>query len=110
VTYHVYVDGSNTLIAINLDEATLEERFLQPYREGRGITWDGRSVASSEIEGMSVYESDELLPADQGWRAVNEHGARKVTNQFVTEPPGSSVPRTPSRRRPTPVSNGILDG
>lgn len=50
-------------VRLDLDREGLEQRFLRPYREGRTITVNGRSVASGEVQRIRVTASVESAEA-----------------------------------------------
>jgi predicted nucleotide-binding protein len=109
VPFHVRISrrtnrGSDEL-ALDLDEATLLERFVTPYLQGRPITTGGMTIPADDIERMRVNRTEqsaaELLPVIQAERRasrvatlipdewyVTEKG-ENLTDQFITGAPGS---------------------
>jgi predicted nucleotide-binding protein len=77
------------LYGLNLDEAMLRERFVEPYEAGRAVTSGGRSIASAAIDQVLVYETDELVEGagSAGWDVAQRTG-RDHTDQWITGPPG----------------------
>ena len=64
MTFHIRLSLSayDQIFGVNLDEETLETRFLAPYREGQAITWEGRSVAPNAIGSVRIFETDQPVP------------------------------------------------
>ncbi len=88
--------------ALDLTKNQLEKRFLSPYKKGRSIVISGKTISSSNLERISIYftgeSSDEILgridkerhPLLPDGYYVTEKGV-DVTDEFITEPPGSGV-------------------
>ncbi|MFD5824308.1 TIR domain-containing protein [Lentzea sp. NPDC060358] len=93
-------------VKLDMSLPELEEKILAPYREGRIITMNGRSIDPMEIERLRISMSD--VPSrvliqeiehgrrnssvaviggpSMGWRAANR--ADDVTDEYVIGPPG----------------------
>jgi predicted nucleotide-binding protein len=109
VPYHVRlsVGGLRTRddeVKLDLDDTTLERQFIRPYREGRSITVNGRTIEPNEIRRLKISYSDatatELIhrlqiedeksrlrvisPPSYEWRAAAR--AYDVTKRFLQEP------------------------
>jgi len=54
------------LYAFNMDEDTLRERFLEPYRLGGVITWSGRSIEATDIAWIRIAASERPLQHPSG--------------------------------------------
>ncbi|HEY5987051.1 MAG TPA: nucleotide-binding protein [Streptosporangiaceae bacterium] len=138
--YHirVFVEGETDAraeVKLDLDEATLERQFLRPYREGRNITVNGRSIPPDRIHRLKLSYSD--LPSVElikhlrqqdaaqsspgirafgatysySWRAAA--GAQDVTDEFIEGPPGAAgvsqnVREEASPSTPTPDRRSIF--
>jgi len=108
----------------DLDEATLEHQFLDPYRNGRPITINGRVIQPENLDRIRINFSEvpsaqiigqlqiedrmsnvDIIdrPSDE-WRAADR--ATDVTDQFITGPPGITVPTIASPGR-TQVPNTL---
>jgi predicted nucleotide-binding protein len=115
VPYHVrvFVEGEpdrQAEVKLDLDEATLERQFLRPYREGRGITVNGRSIPPDKIHRLKVSYNDmgsaplienikakDTFDRSRGiatvgfystaWRAAAS--AQDVTDELIDGPPGT---------------------
>lgn len=102
-------------IQLDIDQETLERQFLRPYRDGKPITINGRSIPSDLIERLRINSSDQpssqlirllededkslLVGKDAysstalsnrpsyAWRAAAR--AEDVTNQYITGPAGT---------------------
>jgi len=107
--YHVRITVANERrdeTKLDLDEETLERQFLAPYRAGKPIIVNGKTIPTSELERIAVSTSEvhsantiaHLEHEDQmsrvavlggptyAWRAAAR--AKDVTDQFITGPPG----------------------
>ena len=117
---------------IDLTEDQLDQQFLQPYREGRVIMINGRSVDPSEISRIRVSRSEQsakdFIPQikheeqnssvvvvggpSYSWKAAGR--AEDVTDDYIGGPPGyesnstdsSSVPEAQLRRVTVPSGPG----
>ena len=71
--------------AFDLSAKELEERFLEPYRQGRSIVTRGRTISLNEIHRIGVYESKREVGnlGEIPWNIMKE-----VTNEFITSPAG----------------------
>jgi predicted nucleotide-binding protein len=135
--YHVRVSVAGERsdeTKIDLTEDQLEQQFLQPYRQGRPITVNGRVIDLSNLERLRISRSErsakEFIPQlkadDQAssvavfggpsyvWRAAAH--AEDVTDELISGPPGqetatqdSPADREPKLRRVT-VPSGPGDG
>jgi predicted nucleotide-binding protein len=115
VPYHVRVstrsNPSSDAVRLDLDRFELEDRFLQPYREGRPIVIGGKAIDLSDLERIRINETtetaDQLLPLVQRERHQSDVWAvtipdewyiadygPDVTDEFITGPPGSALPTT----------------
>jgi predicted nucleotide-binding protein len=109
--YHVrlWVKGQSGSpeLKLDLDEATLERQFVRPYREGRSITVNGRTVEPDQIHRVRISHSD--VPSKELIAALREDDispllgisrpsfrqraagkAQDVTDEFIQGPPGTS--------------------
>lgn len=98
----------------DISEEVLETQFLAPYRAGGAITINGRVIQPDQLARIRISVSDvpseqiisRLKYADQNspvmvvggpsyeWLAADR--AADVTDQFITGPPGTEIPSTPS--------------
>lgn len=96
-------------VRLDLDRERLEQQFLRPYREGRTITVNGRSVASMEVQRIRVTASAEsaevFRPAveqqlrnssvvrlggpSMAWLLAAK--GRDVTDDLIPGPPGYAI-------------------
>ena len=76
----------------NLSFEDLETRFLIPYRTGRSLVVNGRTITPDELERVQVFETEQQL--GQGVK-IQWNMIPNVTNQFITGPPGSALESTP---------------
>jgi predicted nucleotide-binding protein len=85
------------LYVLNLDEETLRARFVEPYRMGETITWEGRWVPASEITRVTIYRTDDAINQAGDWPAFNVFASQgaNVTNEYIDGPPGSAAPAPP---------------
>src|SRR6266511_1793859 len=68
--YHVAItpksDRSHDEIRLDLSEAELTERFIDPYREGKPIVIGGKTITPDDIERLKIHFTEEtsaqLLP------------------------------------------------
>lgn len=99
-------------LALDLSREQLEQRFLILRREGRPVTLGGRSYSWEEIDRLRINETEDssaqLLPQIKAERAGGSARAaipdkwyvttkgRDVTDELITEPPGSATLAAPS--------------
>ncbi len=109
--YHVRItprsDRSHDEVKLDLTKEQLEERFLNPYVEGRPIVIGGKTIPPDDIERIRINYTDEtseqLLPIVRKEQAassvialisdewyVADRGA-DVTDEFIKGPPGAGV-------------------
>ena len=98
--YHVWITLKGTTplqrrreLELNLSFEDLETRFLIPYRTGRSLVVNGRTITPDELERVQVFETEQQLGHGvqiQQWNMIPN-----VTNQFITGPPGSALESTP---------------
>lgn len=123
--YHVRVTvqgEEHDEVKNDIDEETLENQFLAPYRAGTAITINGRviqpdqlaririsvsDVTSEQIKEVLRFEDQNSLVFVVGgpsyeWRAANR--AIDVTDQFITGPPGTEIPSTPASGSLNPLT------
>jgi predicted nucleotide-binding protein len=109
--YHVRItsksDRSHDEVRLDLSEAGLRERVIQPYDEGRPIVIGGRTIPPDDIERVSITYTDEssteLLPIVKAERSISPMIApisddwfiadrgRDVTDDWITDPPGGAL-------------------
>ena len=130
--YHVRIStqGEQRDEAKNdINEEVLETQFLAPYRGGRSITVNGRVIPPDQLSRIQISMSD--IPVEQiidmlkyedrassapvagrpsyEWRAAAR--AEDVTDQFITGPPGTEIPSTPSTSNTSaPISSSAISG
>jgi len=115
--YHVRVTAhgeKHDEVKNDISEEILETQFLAPYRAGRVITINGRVIQSDQLARIRISVSDvsseqiiRMLKNEDRissvfvaggpsyeWRAAAF--ATDVTDQFITGPPGTEIPSTPS--------------
>ncbi|RKT57622.1 TIR domain-containing protein [Saccharothrix australiensis] len=115
-------------VKLDLAPAQLESQFLAPYREGRHITVNGRTVHASSITRLRVSASAvpssvlirEIEREDRGspvlfaggptveWRAADR--AEDVTDEHVGGPPGGSEGSGGNGARSDPGVRHRVDG
>ena len=93
--YHVWITLKGTTplqrrreLERNLSFEDLETRFLIPYRTGRSLVVNGRTITPDELERVQVFETEQQLGHGvqiQQWNMIPN-----VTNQ-----PGSALESTP---------------
>ncbi|HLI61087.1 MAG TPA: hypothetical protein VKV21_15600 [Solirubrobacteraceae bacterium] len=86
--YHVELKSfPHVARAFNLDRATLEGRFLEPFAAGRAIAFGDRRW-SAERTKLTVFEgrpvSDAARGLGRGWGEVTRHG-QEVTEAVLAE-------------------------
>ncbi len=61
--YHVTITTkfhpTNLETKFDLDFDQLEIRFLGPYRKGRSVTIEGKSISADDIERIRIYETEQ---------------------------------------------------
>jgi hypothetical protein len=82
------------LVRLNLDETTMLERFVEPYRRAATITSQGTWVQPHEIRVVQIFETDEpveiyddrnsLIAAFNAFATAG----RERTDDFIAGPPG----------------------
>lgn len=131
VRFSVAGDRSDE-VKLDLSDEQLAQQFLEPYREGRPITVNGRVIELSDLARIRIasskHSAGDFIPLIQAedrassvamiggpsytWRAAAR--ARDVTDQFITGPPGQPTTlgtegNDPKLRRVT-VPSGPGDG
>jgi hypothetical protein len=106
----------------DLPEAQLECQFITPYRLGRAITMNGRTVEVDRIDRLRISKSEERSSAlIAGLRAKDRESpgggegssysyraaaaATDVTDLFVTGPPGTAERQPSPQTRATTSEN-----
>ena len=71
---------------------SLRSVFLTPYRTGKPIVINGRTITMDGLDRIRVFESEGKVGnlAQKPWGNMPE-----VTNEFITGPPGSAPEATP---------------
>ena len=69
---------------LDLTADALEKRFLVPYRAGAPIIINGRTITTTDLERIKVYESQRGM---SGLRSIPWTSMKDVTNQYITNPP-----------------------
>ena len=115
--YHVRIsrvsDPTEEHVALDLDEATLIARVVEPYRRGRPIVIRGATIPLDDLRFVKITKSEEasshLLRLVEGdvqaarsrgvvdlrrrpsylWRAAGK--GKDVTDEYITAPPGSEA-------------------
>lgn len=79
-------------LIFDLSVAELEQRFLLPYRQGRAIVTDGRTIMLSDIHRFRVYKSKREVSkfATIPWNMMED-----VSDEFITTPPGGELESEP---------------
>lgn len=60
---------------VNIDEETLVEHFVKPYRAGTVITWQGTWIQPNQIASVSIYETEERITGDVRLRRGGRPGS-----------------------------------
>jgi predicted nucleotide-binding protein len=80
---------------LNIDEETLLEYFVKPYRAGDVITWQGTWIQPNQISSISIYETEEAIEGagggSPGFGVYATQGINR-TNDFIGGPPGYARP------------------
>lgn len=87
---------------VNLDETTLLRKFVEPYRAGEVITWQGRWIQPNQIASISIFETDDRIAPTTGaggrnWPEFHVFAiqGRNRTNEYIAGPPGYERPAQP---------------
>jgi predicted nucleotide-binding protein len=132
IYYHVRVTARGERhdeVKNDIDEETLETQFLANYRAGRPITVNGRVIQPDQLDRIRIsaseITSDKIInmlriedrnssvfvvggPSYE-WRAASR--ATDITDQFITGPPGTEIPSTPSSSESgSPVTSSAISG
>ncbi|WP_166659065.1 TIR domain-containing protein [Labedaea rhizosphaerae] len=119
--FHVRVSVANSTdeeVKLDLTQETLDQQFLEPYRNGTSITVNGRTIAVSDINRLQISRSenpssvirDEIAERDRrspvvmvggpsmSWRIAR--AAPDVTDEYIVGPPGdfAELRATPAAR------------
>ncbi len=134
VYYHVRISVQGQRrdeVKNDLNEETLENQVLAPYRNGYPVTMNGKTYSWDQVDRVRVSVSDvpsaalieQIRAADRsssvavvggagyGWRAAAR--ATDVTDQLITGPPGSAqqpVPATEHNFAADPTSQQASEG
>lgn len=106
----ISLDGeTHDEVKTDMDPDTLERQILDPYRNGKAITINGKTIGVDKIERVWISENEEgiepiiaLLKAEDSqssvafvggpglsWRAASRD--TDVTDQLITGPPGQDL-------------------
>ena len=66
------------LYAFNLDEATLQARFIEPYEFGEPISWGGRTLDGGDVTYMRITGTEHPFDEDAVRRSFQEYEALGV--------------------------------
>ena len=81
------------LYGFNLDENTLQARFIDPYERAEPITWHGRTLEGGDVATLQVTETDAPYDEQSVRRNHQEYeffkAGRDVTNDWIVRPAGS---------------------
>ena len=115
--YHVRIDHrlneSLDALAVNLSREVLEQRLLNPYREGAPITLQGTTFQPVELGRITIFESDNEVGDSITiiGPSADDEDFRDVTDILVTGSPGWAT-REPVQRteelRPTKDSREVF--
>jgi hypothetical protein len=86
------------LYGLNLTENELRERFIEPYKAGRSITWSGRALPRGDVFTITITQTDHALQFREGDEYEGVKSGRDVTNEWITGPPGEAA-RAPQTSR-----------
>lgn len=122
--FHIYVELKNPLneseIALGFSEAEFQKRVVRPYARGRSIVLNGRAIETANIQRIRITRGEtpvshlmaravaeerasSLVMIDHDMRPYTAFSlCEEVTDEYITEPPGS-MSRTSKRRRNRPV-------
>ena len=118
--YHVTItpksDRSHDEVRLDLSEAELTERFIDPYREGKPIVIGGKTITPDDIERLKIHFTEEisaqLLPILRAEREASNvisaisdewyiaHRGEDVTDRLITTPPGTGLHDRPAPEGP----------
>ena len=112
--YHVRItqksDSLHDEVKLDLTEDQLEQRFLNPYREGRPIIIGGKTIPPDDIDRIRITfteeTSEQILPLVRAERATSNvitpipdqwyvaKRGQDITDELITGPPGTgTLPR-----------------
>ena len=109
--YHVRItqvsNRSSDEVKLDFALEELKQRVLDPYSKGRPITISGKSIATDDIERVSITMTDRASPHYRPTAERKKYGGgvlspisvewyiadlgKDVTDEFITEPPGSDL-------------------
>lgn len=104
--YHVYIfelfEGSTRrgrgFQFTNLSEEELRTRIIEPWDQGRRITWSGRTVDSTRASNIRIFHTDD--PASHGLTNADFQAlmssSEDLTNRWITGSAGAGGGRTAS--------------
>ena len=96
--YHVQITPKTPALSgkryetdFDLSFEDLKNRFLAPYRVGKPLVINGRTITMHDLERIRVFESERKVRnlAEIPWNRMPE-----VTSEFITGPPGSALEAT----------------
>ena len=96
--YHVWITLKGTTppqrrrdLERNLSFEDLETRFLIPYRTGRSLVVNGRTITPDELERVRVFETERRLGhgVQIQWNTIPN-----VTSRYISVPAGATLETT----------------
>ena len=96
------VNGRRLENELDLNADALNDRFLEPYRAGRPIIINGRTVTMTDLERIKVYESQGKMSGlgRTPWASMED-----VTSQYITGEPGNLEDTAHPRHERRPEAN-----
>ena len=123
--YHVRLSTrssrSHDEVRLDLSVAELESRFLAPYREGRAMVINGKTIPVDDLAAIRINRTSQsseqlrsvvkaerrasnvIVPISDNWYIAKQ--GVEVTDKFITEPPGSAIPKQPAVSTSQPAAS-----
>ena len=79
------------LYALNIDEQELREKIVEPYEQGRALTYAGRTLPAGDFGRITITrtEAPQQLVRHEEYETVKS--GIEVTNEWIKGPPGEAA-------------------
>lgn len=76
------------LYALNIGEQELREKIIEPYEQGRPLTWAGRTLPAGDFGRITITETEAPQQLVRHHEYETVKSGVEVTNDWIKGPPG----------------------